>query len=193
MSACENPFATRRVEKLLSFDPRLCGTSWEELEDRWENMGRQACVTGRHGAGKTTFLDGFERHLELKYRVVRLFFHEGHRDLGKEERGLLSKLEGAVLLIDGDDHLPSLQRRELFRWAHDARGWLSARHRKQGIPELLRLAPDEVLVEVLWRRLLPESAGAHLDWAGRLEAHRGNLRELWLECYDRWNGEEVKF
>ena len=50
MKARDNPFAPSRLERLLAFDPELIGSSWKDLETRWQALGRRAAVTGHHGA-----------------------------------------------------------------------------------------------------------------------------------------------
>lgn len=105
VSAISNPFATGRIERLLRFDPEIIGASWATIEDRWEACGRRACVTGHHGAGKTTFLDAFAAR--LPQRVVRLFFNDGHRRLDGDDREKLRQHRG---------NLPELWLASYDRW-----------------------------------------------------------------------------
>ena len=183
MTAADNPFATGRVERLLTFDPELIGTSWLAIDARWDELGRRACVTGHHGAGKTTFLDAMARRLEG--RVERLFFNDGKRVLSGKDREVLETCEGAVLLIDGDEFLSWGERRELGKRSLVARRCLFARHRARGLPELLRLSASAELAEVLLERISPEWGRRLEGELGRkLKKQRGNLRELWLECFD---------
>lgn len=183
MNAADNPFRTARVERLLAFDPGLVGTSWAEIEDRWETLGRRTCVTGRHGAGKTTFLDAFASRLAGRIEVRRLFFNDGKTRLDESDRRLLRDPEAAVLLVDGDRHLRTSGRREIEAAAAKAAGFLSARHRPGGLAELIRLRPTPALAAALLARIAPDAQVS--DLAARLRRKRGNLRELWLESYDR--------
>lgn len=184
VSATSNPFSTGRLERLLVFDPELAGTCWESIEDRWQALGRRACVTGRHGAGKTTFLDAFAARQES--RVVRFFFNDEHRRLDDADRESLRDLGGALVLLDGDRHLPWGDRVKLRRALEPAAGVLSARHRAGGLPVLLALRADLRLARRLLERIQPAS-GMETALPGLLRKHRGNLRELWLECYDLWS------
>ncbi len=185
MSATSNPFSTGRLERLLAFEPGLVGETWEALEDRWNSLGRRACVTGHHGAGKTTFLDAFARRLGAPVR--RLFFNDRHRRLNAADREALEEVEGVVVLLDGDRHLPWRDRRTLRRALEPAAGVLSARHRAGDLSVLIELSVDLALARRLLNRIDTDFAEALDASLPRLfKRHRGNLRELWLECYDLW-------
>lgn len=185
MNAAMNPFATGRVERLLGFDPELIGSSWETIDDRWEEFGNRACVVGHHGSGKTTFLDAMAKRLGRKRKVERLFFNDRKRCLSNQDREVLEACGGSFLLVDGDEFLGWLERRELLGASVQARGSLFARHRNRGLPELLRLKADPELAKVLLGRISEEwQQKFEGDLASRLENLDGNLRELWLECFD---------
>ncbi len=183
MNASQNPFATGRVERLLGFDPELIGTSWETIDERWHELGRRACVVGHHGSGKTTFLDAMAKR--LGGRVDRLFFNDGKRRLSAEDLKVLDGCAGAFLLVDGDEYLGWMERRRLLRASARAKGTLFARHQSRGLPKLLRLKADPKLARVLLGRIseewLQKFEGA-LD--SRLAQLDGNLRDLWLDCFD---------
>ena len=185
VSAIFNPFATGRLERLLRFDPEIIGHSWAGIESQWELCGRRACVTGHHGAGKTSFLDAFAER--LPQRVVRVFFNDEHSRLNAADRQKLDQVAGAVVFLDGDTHLPWRDRKELARALEGAAGVLSARHRAGRLPVLLRLASSPELAVQLLRRIDADIAD---EWGSELpqllRQHQGNLRELWLACYDRW-------
>lgn len=181
MKARDNPFATGRIERLLRFDPELVGTCWDTIEARWRELDRRACVVGHHGSGKTTFLDAFARRLEARQPVVRLFFNRSHHRLDDHDRELLAASAGAVVLVDGDGHLPWRERRELARTTGNAAGLLSARHRARGLPVLLHLRADLDLARRLAARLVDREPP---DLERRLRRRRLNLRELWMDCYD---------
>lgn len=186
VSATSNPFATGRLERLLAFDPELIGDTWRSIERRWEGLGRRACVVGHHGAGKTTFLDAFAAR--LPQRVVRLFFNDRHRRLDEAARETLRGVAGAVVLLDGDTHLPWGDRLELRRALAGAAGVLSARHRAGRLPMLLELEADPELARSLLARIdLAIAAELAPEMPRLFRKHHGNLRELWLECYDLWS------
>ena len=187
MKADQNPFATRRLERVLAFDPKLIGESWEGLHARWQSLGRSAFVVGPHGSGKTTFLDGFAEQLEAP--VTRFFFNEQACFLTHFDRKRMQGAAGTVWLVDGDLHLPRSERRELMGASSLSSGLLVARHRVWRGPVLLRLKATAGLARELLRRAAPE----HLErlqpqLPSRLARTSGNLRELWMDCYDELTG-----
>lgn len=183
MNARENPFATRRVERALEFDPTLIGTDWSMLLQRWRALGQRACITGPHGAGKTTFLDAFVHQLDPP--VVRWFFNRDQCGLTDHHREQMRAGRGAIWIVDGDGHLGWRDRREFRRRSMEAAGVLSARHRARDMPVLLHLRPDLALAKSLLDRIDPEDRhGLAADLPRRFRRCRGNLRELWLDCYD---------
>lgn len=193
MKARDNPFATERLERLLAFDPELNATSWPQIEARWEQLGRRACVRGRHGAGKTTFLTTFGGRLSKEHRVLYLFFNKARARLHAADRALLKSSAEAVLLIDGDQHLPLLERFELRQAASHAHGVLWTRHRAGLSPSLLHLKIDQVLAQRLLQRVAPEwSAVLEPKLPKLLKEVRGNLRELWMAYYDQLATGEIK-
>ncbi|WP_035609021.1 hypothetical protein [Haloferula sp. BvORR071] len=186
MTARDNPFAPARLARVLGFDPALNGSSWEELEAKWERLGRRAAVTGQHGAGKTSLLAAWAQRSEAKGDpVIRLFFNEQHCQLQDPDRDLLGECVGKLVLLDGDCHLSWWQQRELHRLLRPAAGVLAARHRRGPWPELLRLEPGLELAKILLNRAFSARSGPWSDnLPERWRRHRGNLRELWLELYD---------
>lgn len=183
MTARDNPFAPGRLRRVLGFDPALAGTTWDALESRWRELGCRAAVTGHRGSGKTTLLDAWAERLDEV--PLRLFFNDRHDDLDDVDRAVLASCAGKVLFIDGENHLSWLRRRELRRATRDAAGVLVARHGRGRWPELIRLRSDPQQAALLLERAAPESAGRFLpEVERRLKRNRGNLRELFLGCYD---------
>jgi hypothetical protein len=182
----DNPFAMARLEQVLAFRPEWLGQSWPALLTRaMAARGKQA-VIGRHGAGKTTFLDGLATRLAAaNYPVVRLFFNDTTRRLDPTGKSLPAELGKAIVLLDGDLHLPLIERVRLARRLAGARLILCTRHRRNLLPVFLRLTPDAALLHRCVREvaspLYPHLA-PHLDaW---FHAERGNLRHVLRRCYD---------
>lgn len=183
MTARDNPFAPGRLRRVLGFDPALAGTTWVALEDRWRELGCRAAVTGHRGSGKTSLLEAWAERLEEP--PLRLFFNDRHRDLDIADRAVLASCVGKVLFIDGENHLSWFRRRELRRALQMAAGVLVARHGRGGWPELIRLRSDPRQAAILLERAAPECAARFVpDVEDRLRRNRGNLRELFLACYD---------
>lgn len=185
MTARDNPFAPGRLRRVLGFDPALAGTTWDALDSRWRKLGCRAAVTGHRGSGKTTLLDAWAERLDEA--PLRLFFNDRHDDLDDGDRAVLASCSGKVLFIDGENHLSWLRRRELRRATRKAAGVLVARHGRGGWPELIRLRSDPRQAAILLERAAPECVDRFLpEVAMRLRRNRGNLRELFLGCYDDW-------
>ena len=183
MTARDNPFAPGRLRRVLGFDPALAGTTWDALESRWRELGCRAAVTGHRGSGKTSLLDAWAERLDEK--PLRLFFNDRHDDFDDGDRAVLESCCGKVLFIDGENHLSWFRRRELRRTVREAAGLLVARHGRGGWPELIRLRSNPQQAAILLERAAPEHAGRFLPELGtRLGRNRGNLRELFLGCYD---------
>lgn len=183
MTARDNPFAPGRLRRVLGFDPALAGTTWDALESRWRELGCRAAVTGHRGSGKTSLLEAWAERLDNA--PLRLFFNDRHNDLDEADRALLASCSGKVLFVDGENHLSWLRRRELRRATREAAGVLVARHGRGGWPELIRLRSDPQQAALLLERAAPECAGRFLpEVERRLKRNRGNLRELFLGCYD---------
>ena len=69
------PLRSQTVSRrLLPYDPELLGTTWKEVETRWQSLNRRAAITGPHGSGKTTFLEYLRpAHLAKTSHVETLF------------------------------------------------------------------------------------------------------------------------
>jgi hypothetical protein len=183
MTARDNPFAPGRLRRVLGFDPRLVGGSWEALDARWAALGRRAAVTGHRGSGKSSLLEAWAERLDEP--PLRLFFNESKRVPDDADRARLDDCAGRVVIVDGEDHLSWPQRRRLRRALRAAAGLLVARERRGPWPELIRLRSDPALAAVLLERAAPEwAAPFQAEAAARWRAAGGNLRELFLGCYD---------
>jgi len=182
----DNPFAMARLERMLVFRPEWLGESWATLLARAEAARGKQAVLGRHGAGKTTFFDALAIHLTARgHPVIRLFFNDTTRSLESATQRLPADLSSAMVLLDGDIHLPLIARVALTRRLAGARVVLCTRHRRSHLPVFLRLAPD---VALLHRCVREVAAPIYPQLAPRLDAwfqsERGNLRHVLRRCYD---------
>ncbi|QJE96431.1 ATP-binding protein [Luteolibacter luteus] len=186
MIARENPFAPARLEKVLAFDPVLIGSTWELLESRWASLGFRGAICGRHGAGKTTLLRAWAKRLQERGQPpLRIFLNDEKRRLSPEDLRTLEECCGRILLIDGEQHLPWRERLLLRRASRHAAGKIAARWSPGSWPLICRLEPDPQLAAALLTRAAPEwVARFKPDLDRRLANCRGNLRELFLGCYD---------
>ena len=190
MIARENPFAPARLEKVLAFDLALIGSSWEALEQRWEALGFRGVVCGRPGSGKTTLLRAWAKRLEEKGEApLRIFLNEEKRCLSHEDHRTLTEIRGRILFVVGEQHLPWREKWLIRRASREAAGVLVTRWRAGLSPVVCLLKPDAQLAFQLMQRASPEHTTRFspvLD--RRLARHRGNLRELFLGCYDELAG-----
>jgi hypothetical protein len=189
MKAGDNPFAPGRLERVLGFDPALAGTTWEALAEKWRALGGRAAVTGHRGSGKSALLRAWARRCDLP---VELHFNEQRRRLDEGDRERLSACDGRLLIIDGEDYLHWRDRRSLRLAARSAGGVLVSRYRSGRWPELLRLSASEELAATLLERAAPaEVRNFGPRFADHYHRCHGNLRELWLGCYDDLAGRKL--
>lgn len=185
MKAHLNPFAPGRVCRQLPFDPTLAGTDWSHLETSFSENRCRAIVWGRHGSGKSTFLNTFRRRLEAQAPVTQLTFRPEEPRLKASQRARLAELTGRFLLIDGEDHLSLRERREVRGASQDAIGYLAARHSPGRLPTLLHLRSSPEIARILLSRI--DEAACHefeSELPALLRKKNGNLRDLWLTLYD---------
>lgn len=185
-----NPFRTARIDHLRY---RLVATTWDQLTARFDALGRRVAVVGDHGAGKTRFLAAFGAHL---------------RDHGRPTWSVrathappptAAEVDGRVVLVDELDALPWVTRWRWWRRMRAAAGVVVARHAPStALPTLHRCAPDAALVAELVAELVTPRPGdataqsiatpALDDLAALLVRHRGNVRAVFAELYDRAAG-----
>jgi energy-coupling factor transporter ATP-binding protein EcfA2 len=180
-----NPFSARFVEP--GAVPYWLPNGLAGLADRFRAAGGWGEVVGPHGSGKSTLLASLLPLLgEWTVRRVRLSTSD--RDLPPD----LWPLPGPrpLLVIDGFEQLGWLTRRRVVRGCRRAgAGLVVTTHRRTGLPILHRT--DVTLETLAWviDRLVPAADRgvlAGFDPAARLRAHRGSLREVLFELYDRW-------
>lgn len=187
-----NPFRTARIDHLPY---RLRGATWDDLIARFDDLGRRVAVVGDHGAGKTRFLASFAAQL---------------RDRGRPTWSVrathapppsAAEVDGRIVLVDELDALPWATRWRWRRRLRAAAGVVIARHAPSAtLPTLHRCAPDAALVAELVAELVapqPEAATAPSleaptagDLAALIARHRGNVRAVFAELYDRAAGRD---
>lgn len=186
MQARDNPFATERVERLLAFDPTWADTSWESLERRWENLGQRAALTGRHGAGKSTFLDAWKSRLLAKgNEIISLALNSEHSSLSSECWDTIASSTGKTIILDGEEQLSWRQRRKFYHLTKRSSGLLVSRHNPGKLPALIHLDPGFDILQRCVQKLAPLS---YVELAPMLpkwwKLHDANTRDVLLRCYD---------
>jgi hypothetical protein len=183
--ARDNPF---RVERLLTLRYRLAGHTWDELLGRLAAYDHRAALVGPHGHGKTTLLEELAVRLEGRGFLLRTAtLHEGDRRLSAEqEHTLFADLTPCdCLLLDGAEQLSPLSWRRVERRSRAAGGLVVTSHRPGLLPTLLECRTTPELLADLLQQLLGEEAGG-LSPEELHARHRGNLRDVLRELYDRW-------
>ncbi len=182
-----NPFSTRFVEPGAI---PYCLPGRSGLSDLVARLGATAGwgeVVGPHGSGKSTLLASLLPLLtDWTLRPVRLSTTARNLPLD------LWPLPGPrpLLVIDGFEQLRWLTRRRVVRACRQAGvGLLVTSHRPTGLPPLHRTDVTPGTLSWVLDRLVPPAGRDLLDGfdpAARLRAHRGSLREVLFELYDRW-------
>jgi hypothetical protein len=182
-----NPFSTRFVQPGAIPFRFATHVGLAELVRRLEGAGGWGEIVGPHGSGKSTLLAALVPALAAwRVRAVRL--NTSRRRLPAwvfdppEPRSLL--------IIDGFEQLGRLTRWRLKRHCRrSGSGLLVTAHRSTGLPELFRTDVTPTRAAELIAALIPpggEWVLAGYDVAARLRHHRGSLREVLFELYDRW-------
>jgi len=185
-SARHNPFATDRMERVLAFHPEWSGTRWEEIDQRWYALDRRAALIGRHGSGKTTFLDAWKtRLIDAGCEVAPLFLNRETSRLSEGDWRVLEDCTGKVIILDGEEQLSWSQRRRFYQLTQKATGLLVTRHRSGRLPTLKHFDPTLEVLHTCVRQLAPDFydqlAPEFPKW---WKDYHGNIREILLRCYD---------
>lgn len=189
MRARDNPFATDRIERLLTFRPEWMDTSWNNIQHRWQSLDQRAALTGRHGAGKTTFMDAWKTRLtERGHQVVSLFLNREKPTFTTQSWEAVEHCAGKIILLDGEEQLGWRARKKFHQLSQGADGLLVSRHSIGKLPVLLHFDPSIEILENCVKKLAPD----HYDQLSpELEAWwqlcNGNIREVLLRCYDEVN------
>jgi hypothetical protein len=182
-----NPFSTRFTAPgtiPFRFPP---GESPASLAARLDETGGWGQIIGPHGSGKSSLLAALLPALSAwQIRHVRL--NSTHRLLPPSTwdpsgpRGLI--------IIDGFEQLGFVSRRRVKHHCRRAGcGLLVTAHSSMGLPELHRTDVTPMTAADVIRSLVPPGGGWVLDdydIAARLRRHRGSLRDVLFELYDRW-------
>jgi type IV secretory pathway ATPase VirB11/archaellum biosynthesis ATPase len=179
-----NPFCTRHVRPGAIPFRFPGGLDAKGLADRLEANGWRGQIVGPHGSGKSTLLEALMPELRRRRTVVRVELHDRERRLPPE---VWATGEGTLLVIDGYEQLGWWTRRRVRRHCREL---LVTTHRGQGLPDLYR---TDVTAELVGEIVQGLHADAVPDLVRRLAHHRGNLREVLFELYDRYEERRTVF
>jgi hypothetical protein len=187
--AHENPFRSERLHALRFVDvSHRARLDVRALVDRALAL-RRCAVIGPHGSGKTTLMLALAAELrvrEIPVRYVHLSREDGR--LSTAWRQFLRVRPGpheAVLLDGGGDLRWHAFLQVAFACRH-ARAFIITAHHLGRLRALARTRTDVALLDSLLADLLGTvdsqlQAQAHRAFT----AHRGNLREVFRDLYDR--------
>lgn len=186
LRARDNPFA---VERVLQLRYRFRRDDWPSLLARLKSLRYRAAIVGPHGSGKTTLLEELGDRLTAQgERVHRLFLNEQCREYPAEfvRRARAEFTPNDVILFDGCEQLGPLAWRH-FRWATRRTGGLViTTHRPGRLPTLWTCETSLALLTDLIGQLINLDSMISAESLGRLyDKHRGNLRDVLRELYDR--------
>lgn len=166
-----NPFATRYVApgKLPWIE---CGTSIEQLVDRFQELGGRCQIIGPHGSGKSTLLEHLIPKLGyIEYRenasehtlktapfedvphcdaqpVCWFSLRRGFSVMNSLKRFLQTQPLCGILVVDGAEQLGWWQRRRLVRWSQRTKSkLLLTAHRDLGLPDLWQTSVSASLAQ----------------------------------------------
>lgn len=183
MRARDNPFTAQRIHGLRY---RLDAAGWQDLLERWQNLGCKAALVGSHGGGKTTLLDELARRLASDgWRIRRGVLHRGESSLTSDQRTTLfgSLKADDLVLLDGADELGTVEWWRFRRAVRGAGGLLVTSHGEGRLPTLRRCLTSSNLLADLIGELHPEAKCDQPTAAALFRRHRGNLREALWELY----------
>lgn len=183
-----NPFAARfvrpgAVEYLSSpeDDPASLAT-------RLEGQGWCGEIVGPHGAGKSALLTALLAELRARGRdVLHIELHEGDRRLPAHAFGPPLP-HWRLIAVDGAEQLSRWAwfRLRLFVWRR-AWGLVVTSHRPLGLPPLAAVKPDAALAWRIVQHLQSDDPLiTEAETMDAFSAHRGNLREMLFDFYDRY-------
>ena len=188
-----NPFSSHAVTP--GAIPFICveGQSLDQLVEDFLATGEQGQIVGPHGSGKSTLLAAFLPRLrDLGYHVESIALHDGQRRLPVDFPA--PNLNGSnkartVIVVDGYEQLGRLERWRLRRRCQrQAWGLLVVVHASVGLPTICELNISNELANRVVSGLLDErefTANEPLI-AELLRRHRGNLRDVLFDLYDRY-------
>ena len=186
MLARDNPFCTDRV---LRVRYKLSGQSWANLMSRLARLNYRAAIIGPPGSGKTTLLEDLEPRLVERGLCPRRLRLDEERNSFPPEflRAFIAELNlEDVVLFDGAEQMGWMAWRRFERATRKAGGLIISTHSAGRLQTLIECRTTPALLEEILDEILSNKGSIVRDEVGDLfHKHRGNLREVLREFYDR--------
>ena len=183
MRARDNPFASRRMERLAY---RFLDGSWDELMASLAALGRRGALVGPEGSGKTTLLEELGERLRRAGWDARLVGAEPERGPRRDLLWRCVAMAGAetVLLVDAADALGPVEWRRLERRSRRLGGLVVTSHREGLLATLHRTRTDAALLGELATALAGDRLAPAPDWGEWHRRHGGDVRAALRGLYD---------
>lgn len=188
--ARRNPFATERVAKIpFRFDYG----DWVSHLGHLRELEYRAAIVGPQGSGKTTLLCDLEQQLSAIAERETIYLFLPHDKLEQKQilKSALSESPvGKILLIDGIERLPMLDRMGLFRASRDAGGLIVTAHRPLRVPPFrlptwIKTQTSELVLDYVLSELRMDSPDVRAAGQQSYQKRKGNLRDVLRDLYDR--------
>lgn len=186
MKPSQNPFRSSALKQL-----RYCIDADElsALLSKIKDLNYRACIKGPHGTGKSTLLDDIA--MGLKQAGHNINWHYIHRQMSSTEKNavlssIINNKGGAIHCLDGGEVLGFFSWNLLIQTsARKKIPLLATTHYPCLLPVLFETKRDIELMLTLSRRLAAD------EWSETLKQtvieaykrHRGNVREVFGDCY----------
>lgn len=183
-----NPFAARFVRPGAVCYLPSAGDDPAMLAARLQRQGWVGEIVGPHGAGKSALLIALIAELRGSgHDVLHVELHEGDRRL---PRGAMAEPlpPWRLIAVDGAEQLGWWAWFRLRRFVR-RRSWglVVTSHRPLGLPPLASLKPDAALAWKIVQQLQSDNPLiTEAETTAAFSAHRGDLREMLFDLYDRY-------
>lgn len=183
-----NPFSTKFTRPGAIAYQCAPGKSLSYYADCFLSNDCRGQVVGPHGTGKSTFVISLQKELISRgLDVILITLHSSD----KSELNRMDALQsGSILFLDGFEQLPFWRRFRIIQstlWRKI--GLLTTSHVSFGLPTLLETGVDLETAQNLVRTLTGSDPPENLQ--SLLTKHNGNLREVFFDLYDDYEGSQT--
>jgi hypothetical protein len=183
----DNPFATCWTRPGAIAYQFGDGQTAEQLVTKLASQGWWGSINGPHGSGKSTLLETLKPAIEAYGMNVRaISLRNRQRTLPASFLATICE-RNTVVIIDGYEQLSWFARWQMKRGCRRAgSGLVVTTHTPTRIPTLIRLSPDERLVQRLVAELSARVSTqiTAADVAASHACHGSNVREIFFDLYD---------